>query len=393
MIAEAFHKQYGTNRGIRVFRAPGRVNLIGEHTDYNLGFVLPIALDQACFVAAADSPDGYLRVYSEEKRELREWPAADVAALVPARDWTDYVIGVAQELIRAGYPIPSKRLLVRSSVPEGSGLSSSAALEVSSALALLGGREIAPLKLAELCQRAEIAFVGIPCGIMDQYISVFGRECAALRIDCRSLENEVVPIPGNVEIIAVNTMVKHELGQSAYRARTEQCAAAVDAIRRLDPTVGSLREVTVALLESATSSMPKLIARRARHVVTENERVDLFVKASLRGDLERMGGLMVESHVSLQHDYEVSSPELDFLVDTAIGIEGVLGARMTGGGFGGCTVNLLRHGAGERFRCEISRAYQARFGITAQIFDCRPSEGAGEVKNVERIPLGAALSS
>ena len=393
MIGDSFQHQFGSHRNMRVFRAPGRVNLIGEHTDYNLGFVLPIALDLACFVAAVDSEDGYLRVYSEQKCQLRAWPVADLAQLAPAHDWTDYLIGVAQELIRAGYPIQPKRLLVRSSVPEGSGLSSSAALEVSAALALLGGREIAPLKLAETCKGAEAGFVGLPCGIMDQYISVFGRENAALKIDCRSLENEVVGLPEEIEIIAVNTMIKHELSTSSYRERTQECAAAVDAIRRLDPTVSSLRDVTVALLNQATPSMSQMIARRARHVITENERVGLFVTASRHKDLGLMGQLMVESHFSLQHDYEVSSPELDFLVDTAVGIDGVLGARMTGGGFGGCTVNLLRRGAGERFRCEISKAYEERFGLIPQTFDCRPSQGAGEVKNVEKIPSGAALPS
>ena len=393
MITDSFQHQFGSSQNVRVFRAPGRVNLIGEHTDYNLGFVLPIALDLACFIAAADSEDSYLRVYSEGKHQLRGWPIADLAQLAPAHDWTDYVIGVAQELIRAGYPIQPKRLLVRSSVPEGSGLSSSAALEVSAALALLGGREIAPLRLAELCQRAETCFVGLPCGIMDQYISVFGRENAALNIDCRSLENEVISLPGEVEIVAVNTMVKHELAQSAYAERTRECAAAVDAIHRLDPTVSSLRDVTIPLLDKATPLMPNVMARRARHVVKENERVGLFVTASRRKDLEQMGQLMVESHLSLQHDYEVSSPELDFLVDTAVGINGVLGARMTGGGFGGCTVNLLRRGAGARFRYEIAQAYERRFGLTPQMFDCRPSQGAGEAKNVEKIPSGAALPS
>ena len=388
MIADAFQKQFGSSQGMRVFRAPGRVNLIGEHTDYNFGFVLPIALDLACFIAAAGSEDGYLSVYSEEKHQLRAWTVADLPQLSPARDWTDYVIGVAQELIRAGYPIQSKRLLIRSSVPEGSGLSSSAALEVSAALALLGGREIAPLNLAELCQRAETGFVGLPCGIMDQYVSVFGRKNSALKIDCRSLRNEAISLPDGVEIIAVNTMIKHELAQSAYRARTHECAAAVDAIRRLEPAVTSLRDVTVELFDKAKPLMPQVIARRARHVVTENERVGLFVTASGRTELERMGQLMVESHLSLQHDYEVSCPELDFLVDTAVGIDGVLGARMTGGGFGGCTVNLLRRGAGERFRGEIAQAYQERFGLIPQIFECRPSCGAGEVKNVERIPTG-----
>ena len=393
MILEAFRKHYGTGEGVRVFRAPGRVNLIGEHTDYNLGFVLPIALDLACFTATADSPDGMLRIFSEEKHQSREWPAAEAGSLAPAHDWTDYIIGVAHQLVKAGFSIAPKLLLVRSTVPEGSGLSSSAALEVASALALLDGHYIPPLTLAKLCQRAEVDFVGTPCGIMDQYVSVFAREHAALQIDCRSLESQAVSLPVGVEILAVNSMVKHALGQSAYKERTEQCAAAVDAIRRLDPNVQSLRDVSVALLERAMPAMPKIIARRARHVVTEDERVTLFVNASQRGDIERMGQLMVESHISLQHDYEVSAPELDFLVDTAIGIEGVLGARMTGGGFGGCTVNLLRQGSSERFRAAITQAYQERFGITPQIFLCRPSGGAEEVKNFERIPSSAALPS
>jgi galactokinase len=392
MILEVFRQHFGTGEGVRVFRAPGRVNLIGEHTDYNLGFVLPIALDLACFIAVADSPDGAFRIYSEEKHQAREWPAEEVASLAPSHDWTDYVIGVARELIHAGFPIAPKLLLVRSTVPEGSGLSSSAALEVSSALALLDGREIPPLALAKLCRRAEVDFVGMPCGIMDQYVSVFAQEHAALRIDCRSLESESVTLPDGIEILAVNSMVKHALGQSAYKQRTEECAAAVNAIRRLDGNVQSLRDVTVAQLERSMPSMPGIIARRARHVVTENERVSLFVHACRRGDVERLGQLMVESHVSLQHDYEVSAPELDFLVDTAIGIDGVLGARMTGGGFGGCTVNLLRPGASDRFRSTIIRAYQERFGITPQVFDCRPSGGAGEVKNFERIPSSATLS-
>ena len=392
MILDAFRKRYGGDSEVRVFRAPGRVNLIGEHTDYNLGFVLPIALDLSSFVAVADSPDSALRVHSEEKRQTREWPAADVGLVAPSHDWTDYVIGVARELIRAGFSIRPKLLLVRSTVPEGSGLSSSAALEVSSALALLGGVEIPPLALAKLCQRAEVDFVGTPCGIMDQYVSVFAREQAALRIDCRSLQSEAVNLPRGIEILAVNSMVKHALGQSAYTQRTEECAAAVDAIRRMDSNVQSLRDVSAALLERAAPAMPKVVARRARHVVSENERVILFVNASHQGDVEHMGRLMVESHASLRHDYEVSAPELDFLVDTAIGIDGVLGARMTGGGFGGCTVNLLREGAGERFRATITHAYHERFGITPQVFDCRPSGGAGEVKNLERIPRGVPLS-
>jgi galactokinase len=392
LIREAFRRQYGTGQDVRVFRAPGRVNLIGEHTDYNLGFVLPVALDLACFVAMAPSPDDQLRVYSEEKRESRAWPAAAISDLAPAYDWSDYPAGVARELVRAGYQVDPKALLIHSTVPEGSGLSSSAALEVSCALALLGDQTIEPLRLAELCRRAEGSFVGTPCGIMDQFVSVFARKNAALLIDCRSLEGKAVDLPQGVEFLAVNTMVKHALGASAYRQRTEECAAAVEAIQRLDPAVSGLRDVTPELLQKSAPSLPRLIGRRARHVVTENERVGLFVHASGRQDLERMGQLMIESHLSLQHDYEVSCAELDFLVDTAIGIEGVLGARMTGGGFGGCTVNLLRQGAADRFRQEILHAYNERFGIIPQIVECHPSGGAGEVKNLENHPSQTPLS-
>lgn len=393
MIAETFGRRYPASRGVRVFRAPGRVNLIGEHTDYNLGFVLPIALDLACFVAAGDAPDGRLHVYSEQKNESREWRIEDLAALTPAGDWADYVAGVARELVRAGLQIAPKSLLIRSTVPEGAGLSSSAALEVATALALLSGREIAPRRLAEICRRAEVEFVGVPCGIMDQYVGVFGRAHAALRIDCRSLESEPVELPAGVEIVAVNSMVKHALGATAYKQRTEECAAAVGMIRRLDPAVSSLRDVSVALLERAAPSLPEAIARRARHVVTENERVRSFVSACREGDFGRMGRLLAASHLSLKQDYEVSCAELDFLVDTAVRCEGVLGARMTGGGFGGCSVNLVRRGSAEPLKRTISNDYGARFGIKPQIFDCRTSEGAGEEKNLERIPPGLALQS
>ncbi|HOK46644.1 MAG TPA: galactokinase, partial [Bryobacteraceae bacterium] len=303
----------------------------------------------------------------------------DLESLEPAHDWGDYVAGVAQQLVRAGYPVAPVNLLIRSTVPVGSGLSSSAALETSTALALLGDRRMEPLELVRLCRRAENEFVGMPCGIMDQYISVFGREGAAVKIDCRSLEHEVVQLPPDVAIIAVNTMVKHELGQSAYRDRVRECAEAVEVIRGIRPGVESLRDVDVATFEIAAEQIPPVPRKRARHVVTEDARVEAFMAASKRGDLETMGALFVASHRSLQNDYEVSCEELDFLVDTALGLPGVLGARMTGGGFGGCTVNLVRPQNAEEFSEKITAAYKERFGITPAVYRCKPSAGAGEI--------------
>jgi len=388
-MTEDFRKLYGSAEGVRVFRAPGRVNLIGEHTDYNLGFVLPVALDLATYIATAPSADGKLRIYSEFRKEMREWDAAGIGALTPERHWTDYPIGVAQELLCAGLAIAPANLLIRSTVPEGSGLSSSAALEVSTALALLAGRSMDPLSLARLCQRAERNFVGMPCGIMDQYISVFGREHSAVEIDCRSLGHRYVELPADITFVAVNTMVKHALAGSAYKDRVAECAAAVAGIREKFAGVESLRDVSPEQLESVASSLPEVVARRARHVVTEDARVGRYVEASARGDLALMGKLLVESHRSLQHDYEVSCAELDFLVDTALDIEGVLGSRMTGGGFGGCTVTMLRPDAVARFGEEIAQAYQRQFQATPQVYACRPSAGAGEVSDFAAIPPAA----
>src|SRR4051812_4887995 len=368
-------------------RAPGRVNLIGEHTDYNLGFVLPVALDMATYVAAAPSGDGMLRLFSENLGEGRDIKASDLATIEPSHGWTDYPIGVAQELVRAGVSIEGANLLIRSTVPDGAGLSSSAALEVSSALALLAGREFDPLELAKLCQRAERNFVGMPCGIMDQYISVFGRAHSAVEIDCRSLGHRLVTLPGGITFIAVNSMVKHALAGSAYADRVRECAAAVEGIAAVYPEVQSLRDVSVQKLESVASRLPEIVARRARHVVTEDARVNRFVEASAQSDAALMGRLMVESHRSLQHDYEVSCAELDFLVDAALAIDGVYGSRMTGGGFGGCTVTLLRSEAAADFRAAIVKAYESQFGIAPQIYSCEPSQGAGEVKISESIPL------
>jgi galactokinase len=363
----------------RAFRAPGRVNLIGEHTDYNQGLVLPIALDLATVATVTPARDGRLRVYTAHFNQERDWDPADLANVSPVHGWPDYVVGVARELIRAGYPVEPLEIHIESTVPEGSGLSSSAALDVSCALAMLNGRSIDRLLLARICQAAERDFVGVPTGIMDPYASIFGQEGAAIEIDCRSLTHKVVGLPPNVEILAVNSMVKHALGQSAYRERTEQCAAAVEVIRKRYPDTRSLRDVDGDMLAAMWVDLPESPARRARHVVQENRRVEEFVTACARGDLRRMGELFIASHASLQHDYEVSCEELDFLVETACSIEGVWGARMTGGGFGGCTVNLVDPAAVDHFRGDIARRYHDRFSIHPRIYRCEPSAGASEI--------------
>jgi len=371
----------------RTFRAPGRVNLIGEHTDYNLGFVLPIALDLATYIETSPSEDGRLRIYSEQHREERTFAVNEIGRLTRQKHWSDYVIGVAQQLMAYGVTIEPLLLRIRSNVPEGSGLSSSAALEVSTAFALLQGRPFDKLEIVRLSRRAETDFVGMPCGIMDQYVSVFGRDHAAICIDCRSLEHKAVTLPDNVEIIAVNSMVKHELGASAYSTRVQECEAAVEAIRRRFPHVESLRDANPAEVEK--TPMPRTVMRRARHVVTENRRVELFVHAAESGNLDRMGELFTESHRSMQHDYEITCDEVDFLVDTAIGIHGCYGARMTGGGFGGCTVNLVDPEAVERFEQSVRERYRERFQIDPAIFRCVPAAGAGEVSSGAVSPVSA----
>ncbi|MDP8980100.1 MAG: galactokinase [Acidobacteriota bacterium] len=341
-----------------VYRAPGRVNLIGEHTDYNGGLVCPIAIDLACYAASAPNRDNVLRVYSRHYDEWREFPVGAIPTLAPSGQWTDYIVGVARQLkLTRGYD-----LMLSSEVPVGSGLSSSAAIEVAAALALGWVGPLPSLELAQLCRRAENDFVGLPSGIMDQYASIFGREHSAILLDCRSLDSEPVPLP-EVAIVAVNSMVKHELAASAYRTRVAECAAAAQALG-----VDTLRDAT------DPGKSP-----RARHVLSENHRVLEFAAAARAGDLDEMGRLLVESHRSLQNDYEVSCPELDFLVDTAIKIPGVYGARLTGGGFGGCTVNLMRAETVEVFEDTVRGRYEGRFGFVPEFYRVQPAPGASRM--------------
>ena len=374
LIAQ-FRAHFDESGTPKLYRAPGRVNLIGEHTDYNLGFVMPMALDRACFAAAAPGSGSKLRLHSVDLGESFEIEVADLAAATPRKAWTDYIIGVAQQLLALGYPLSPLDLLIRSTVPVGSGLSSSAALEVASALALAGGREVPKVELAKLAHRAENQFVGLPCGIMDQFISVFGHAHCALKIDCRSLELEEAHLPEDLSFLAINSMVKHELGASAYRQRVAECADAVRQIQVKHPEVKSLRDADESMLDGVIG----LPLKRARHIIGENQRVTAFAAAARDGIAPKMGELFVASHRSLQHDYEVSCEELDFLVDTAIALPGVVGARMTGGGFGGCTVNIVRPEFAGEFQAKIREIYALRFGVTPQIYECTPSDGADAI--------------
>ncbi len=371
-----FRQVFANRTALAIYRAPGRVNLIGEHTDYNQGLVCPIALEMACYIAIAPAHHTALRIHSAELGAAREFPVAAIASAEPQHDWTDYVIGVAQLLVKSGFALTPSDMYIHSDVPRGSGLSSSAALEVSTALALLSGRTMDRHEIAKLCRRAESQFVGMPCGIMDQYASLFGIEGAAIQIDCRNLTHTEVKLPPGLKVIAVNSMVKHELASSAYSQRVAECAQAVSELQAFLPNVTSLRDVSVQIFEQVQNSLSLVPRKRARHIITDIARVLDFAAAARANDVHEMGRLFIAAHRSMQYDYEITCEEIDFLVDTAIKMKGVHGARMTGGGFGGCTVNLVDPNVVEAFTEQMTAAYRKRYKKTPLFYDCQPSTSA-----------------
>jgi galactokinase len=375
-LQEKFRAKFGGES--RVYRAPGRVNLIGEYTDFNDGFVMPAAIGRNCWVAAAPRADRKLAIHSEEFPETFEWDFA-AGEPAPAGKWSDYPVGVAVLLARSGVALGGANLLIDGDVPIGAGLSSSAAIEVATGYALLGtaGVRVDGLELARLCQRAENEFVGARTGIMDQFASVFGRAGQAIVLDCRSLDYELAPIPSSVHLVICNTMVKHENSSGEYNLRRAQCEEAVTLLAAFYPGITALRDVTMEQLERRRDALPEVVYRRAAHVVAENARVLAAVAALGAGDLAAFGERMAESHESLRTMLEVSSPELDLMVKLANGQPGVLGARMTGGGFGGSTINLVEAGSAERFRENMARLYQEATGRRPDIQICDPAPGAG----------------
>jgi len=369
-----FESRYGAPPS-RLFRAPGRVNLIGEHTDYNDGFVLPCAIDFASHVASSPRGDRRIRVASVNIDKQFEFSLDDPPdASIPA--WTKYVQGVALILERKGLRLTGADLLIDSNVPIGSGLSSSAALEVSIgyALSAISGHTIDGMDLARIGQAAEHEFAGVRSGIMDQFAAVFGKRGHALFLDCRSMDWSAIPLP-EVRLVVCNTKTKHDLAEGEYNKRRAQCE---EAARLLGRT--SLRDVDPAELAEKPPELSDLLWKRARHVVLENQRVLDAVAALRSRALGDFGKLMNQSHDSLRDDYQVSCRELDIMVDIARGLPGVLGARMTGGGFGGCTINLVEAGSEENFGEIIFKNYQTATGTTPEIYHVEAGDGVREIE-------------
>jgi galactokinase len=373
------------DRKSRVFRAPGRVNLIGEHTDYNDGFVMPAAIGFSTWVTITPLAERKLSVFSENFGEQIEFDLND-SSPAPRQHWSDYVIGVAVIFEGAGYHIRGASLRIRGEVPIGSGLSSSAAIEVATGFALAANSDLKldRTELAKLCRRAENEFVGARVGIMDQFVSCHGQANKALLLDCRSLEYKLFPIADKVRLVICNTMVKHELASSAYNERRAQCEAGVKHLAAALPHITALRDVNLEELAQHGRDLPEVIYRRCRHVIGENARVLESGEALERDDLNSFGQLMNESHRSLRDDYEVSCPELELMVDLARKVKGVYGSRMTGGGFGGCTVNLVAAEQVGEFKSLIVEGYEKGTKLVPDIYVCDPADGAGEVISGER---------
>jgi galactokinase len=362
-----------------VVRAPGRVNLIGEHTDYNGGFVLPLAIDLDVRVAFRPRSDRRVRLTRADTGATVE---LDLDALPgPGRAWHDYVAGMAWALADARQPTQGFDGLLVTTLPIGSGLSSSAALEVVSAWALSGaaGPPVEPLELARLAQRAENVHVGVRCGLMDQFASACGVAGHALLLDCRSTEWRAVPMPPDLSLVVIHSGVSHAHGQNEYNARRAACERVVASIAAWDPAVRLLRDVDLAMLDRARPGLDARDHAMARHVITENARVLDAVAAMDAGDHAALGQLMAASQASMRDDYLISCPEIEMLVEIATASPGVVGSRMTGGGFGGCTVSLVAPDGVERLRAVVERDYAARTGLTPRFWVVRAVDGAGFV--------------
>jgi galactokinase len=380
--ADALRTRLAASTPVKLFRAPGRVNLIGEYTDFNLGFVLPAAIDREIWIASEPWDRPEVELTSVELNETRSFSLDNLAP--KARQdttWIDYVAGTAWAMREAGLPLHGFRGVLDSTIPVGSGLSSSAALELATSLAIAdpGSPRPPEAEMAAIAQRGENLYVGVNCGIMDQFASAAGRADSALLIDCRSNQVAVTPIPKDLLIVVCDTNSPRRLG-TEYNTRREECELGARLIAEREPGVKSLRDVDAAMLERNLDRLPEKVARRCLHIVHENERVLETVTALREGDLEALGRLFAASHDSLRDLLEVSCPELDLMVEIAATVPGVVASRMTGGGFGGCTVSLVTHGAEDALRDKVMRDYANRTGLTPKVYAVEAVDGAGKIE-------------
>ena len=380
-IASAFETRFGAPPE-HIVRAPGRVNLIGEHTDYNDGWVLPMAIDREVLIAARRRQDTRVYMVALDRRNATSEFAPDSIPRDNQNTWSNYIRGVASLLALHNLRFPGLDMMIAGNVPIGSGLSSSAALLVAAAVTFqtFGGFALDRVRLAKLAQQAENEFTGVKSGIMDQFISALAQAGTALLIDCRDLKYEHVPLPHDCEVIMCDTGKRRALSNSAYNTRRAECEEAVRWLaEKWGEPLRALRDVDYDRFVTVETAMPALLAKRARHVLTENRRVHAAVRAARANDPATLGQLMNQSHESLRDSYQVSSPELDEMVASAQAEEGVYGARLTGAGFGGCTVNLVRPGETDVLAKKIALGYQARTGLLPSTFIVKASDGAGIV--------------
>lgn len=359
-------------------RAPGRVNLIGEHTDYNQGFVLPVAVDKEILMTANPRGDRKVILHSLNFKGKVEF-SLDEIEFEEEDPWGNYPKGVFFQLQAFGFKLKGLNGLYEGNIPLGGGLSSSAAIEVVTAVILkrLNELKLSPLEIIKLCQRAENEFVGVQCGIMDQFVSLLGKKNKALFLDCRTLKYELVPLNfKDVKIVIADTQVKRDLVSSEYNLRRRECEEGVKFFKKYLPGITSLRDVSVRAFEEHKDKLSEVIRKRCKHVVYENERVVEAKEALSCGDLLKFGRLLNQSHQSLKEDYQVSCQELDLMVEIASRFRGALGSRMTGAGFGGCTISLVKKEVVEEFMRVIKEEYEKKTGIKPLVYECRVVDGA-----------------
>lgn len=378
-VIQVYREKFGEAPSI-VVRAPGRINLIGEHTDYNEGFVLPAAIDRAIWLAVSPRTDQLLDFHALDLGETFQGTLKSLQK--SSLGWPNYLLGCFSELLRDGHPIDGANVVFGGDIPIGAGLSSSAALECGILFALnecyqLG---LSRPELAQLAQRAENNFVGMNCGIMDMFASLMGREGNALKLDCRTLEHEYIPIQAkNATILLCDTGVKHKLVDSEYNTRRQECEEGVRHLRSVFPTVRSLRDVTLEMLFSEKAKLRPIVFKRCKYVVEENARVEYACKILKETGLPGIGSLLYASHEGLKNEYQVSCPELDFLIDQTPDSLTFLGARMVGGGFGGCTINVLEKDTTANFQTFISKKYREKWGRELRMWEVRITDGVGLV--------------